>query len=46
MAPVQPATGVTQRVDDAASHSVDAQGRPLDTQGKPVGQAPAPTSSR
>ncbi|KAF1009161.1 MAG: hypothetical protein GAK28_00794 [Luteibacter sp.] len=46
MAPVQPAPGVTRRVEEAGNHDVDAQGHTLDPHGKPVGQSPAPTSSR
>ena len=46
MAPVQPASGVTRRVEEAGNHDIDAQGHTLDPHGKPVGQAPAPTSSR
>ena len=34
--------GVTQRVHNAATHDVDAQGHTLDAHGKPVGQAPVP----
>ncbi|UPG84129.1 hypothetical protein L2Y94_12260 [Luteibacter aegosomatis] len=44
--PVQPAPGVTQRVREANTHDVDAQGHTLDPHGKPVGQSPAPASSR
>ncbi|KJV30410.1 hypothetical protein [Luteibacter yeojuensis] len=46
LAPVQPATGVTQRVRNAGEHDTDAEGHTLDPHGKPVGQLPAPTSSR
>lgn len=37
------ATGVTQRVQRANAHGVDAQGHALDAHGKPVGQAAMPT---
>lgn len=36
------ATGVTQRVQRANAHGVDAQGHTLDAHGKPVGQAAVP----
>jgi hypothetical protein len=45
LAPVQPATGVTPKVSNAANHNTDAAGHTLDPHGKPVGQAPAPTST-
>jgi len=45
LAPVQPGSpGVTQRVQNANTHDVDAQGHVLDPHGKPVGQAAAPSS--
>lgn len=45
LAPVQPGNpGVTQRVQNANTHSVDAQGHVLDPHGKPVGQAPPPSA--
>jgi len=41
LAPVRPGNpGVTNRVQDANAHGVDAQGHPLDPHGKPVGQKP------
>lgn len=45
LAPVQPATGVTPKVSNAANHNTDAAAHTLDPHGKPVGQAPAPTST-
>lgn len=49
LAPVRPGSpGVTNRVQDANTHGVDAQGHPLDPHGKPVGQkpmTPAPAST-
>lgn len=43
LAPVQPGhPGVTQRVQNANTHDVDAQGHTLDAHGKPVGQAASP----
>ena len=44
LAPVQPGhPGVTQRVQNANTHDVDARGHTLDPNGKPVGQAVAPS---
>jgi len=44
LAPVQPGNpGVTQRVQNANTHDVDAQGHTLDPHGKPVGQAASPS---
>lgn len=45
LSPVQPATGVTPKVSNAANHNTDASGHTLDPHGKPVGQAPAPSST-
>jgi len=43
LAPVQPGhPGVTQRVQNANTHDVDAQGHTLDPHGRPVGQAAPP----
>jgi len=44
LAPVQPGNPrVTQRVQNANTHDVDAQGHVLDPHGKPVGQAASPS---
>lgn len=44
LAPVQPGNpGVTQRVQNANTHDVDAQGHVLDSHGKPVGQSASPS---
>ncbi|MGY3231323.1 hypothetical protein ACVWWJ_002807 [Luteibacter sp. HA06] len=44
LAPVQPGHhGVTQRVQNANTHDLDAQGHTLDPHGRPVGQAAAPS---
>jgi hypothetical protein len=44
LAPVQPGhPGVTQRVQNANTHDVDAQGHTLDPHGRPVGQAASPS---
>ncbi|HVI55742.1 MAG TPA: hypothetical protein VM621_11925 [Luteibacter sp.] len=46
LAPVQPGNpGVTQRVQNANTHDVDAQGHVLDAHGKPVGQAASPSAT-
>jgi hypothetical protein len=45
LSPVKPATGVTPRVRNAATHDTDAAGHTLDPHGKPVGQAPAVPST-
>jgi len=43
LTPVEPGhPGVTQRVQNANTHDVDAQGHTLDAHGKPVGQAVSP----
>ncbi|KLD73362.1 hypothetical protein Y886_38430 [Xanthomonas hyacinthi DSM 19077] len=43
LAPVKPGRpGVTQRVQNANTHDVDAQGHTLDPHGRPVGQAASP----
>jgi hypothetical protein len=43
MPPVQPGNrGVTQRVQNANTQDVDAQGHTLDAHGRPVGQAASP----
>jgi hypothetical protein len=45
LAPVHPGNpGVTQRVQNANTHDVDARGHTLDSHGKPVGQAASPSA--
>lgn len=45
LAPVHPGNpGVTQRVQNANTHDVDARGHTLDSHGKPVGQVASPSA--